>query len=62
MPVRAALTGNLHGPELVNILYVLGKQNILKRIKSVLIKIAHNLIRINILKDIGQIKWENMIV
>ncbi|SHI14490.1 glutamate--tRNA ligase [Sporanaerobacter acetigenes] len=35
MPVRAALTGNLHGPELVNILYVLGKQNILKRIEYV---------------------------
>lgn len=35
MPVRAALTGNLHGPELVNIIYVLGKQNILKRIQYV---------------------------
>ena len=32
MPVRSALTGNLHGPELVDIIYVLGKQNILKRI------------------------------
>ncbi len=32
MPVRVALTGNVHGPELANIIYVLGKQNILKRI------------------------------
>lgn len=35
MPVRSALTGNLHGPELVNIIYVLGKQNILNRIEYV---------------------------
>ena len=35
MPVRVALTGNLHGPELVNIIYVLGKQNVLKRIQYV---------------------------
>lgn len=32
MPTRVALTGNVHGPEMVNIIYVLGKQNILKRI------------------------------
>lgn len=32
MPVRSALTGNLHGPELADVIYVLGKQNILKRI------------------------------
>lgn len=35
MPVRAALTGQLHGPELSNVLLVLGKQNILKRIEYV---------------------------
>lgn len=35
MPVRSALTGNLHGPELVDIIYILGKQNILKRIEYV---------------------------
>src|SRR5699024_1642418 len=32
MPTRVALTGAVHGPEMVNIIYVLGKQNILKRI------------------------------
>ena len=35
MPVRVALTGNVHGPELANIIYVLGKQNILKRIDHI---------------------------
>lgn len=35
MPTRIALTGNNHGPELVNIIYLLGKQNILDRIKYV---------------------------
>lgn len=35
MPVRASLTGNLHGPELSDIMYVLGKDNILKRIEYV---------------------------
>jgi len=35
MPVRIALTGNNHGPELTNIIYILGKQNILDRIKYV---------------------------
>ena len=35
MPVRIALTGNNHGPELVNIIYILGKQNILNRINYV---------------------------
>ena len=35
MPVRIALTGNSHGPELVNIIYILGKENILKRIQYV---------------------------
>lgn len=32
MPVRVALTGSEHGPEFVNILVLLGKENILKRI------------------------------
>lgn len=35
MPTRVALTGNIHGPELVSIIYLLGKQNILNRIKYV---------------------------
>lgn len=35
MPTRIALTGNNHGPELVNIIYLLGKQNILDRIDYV---------------------------
>lgn len=35
MPTRVALTGNMHGPELVNIIYLLGKQNILDRIEYV---------------------------
>jgi nondiscriminating glutamyl-tRNA synthetase len=35
MPIRIALTGNNHGPELVNIIYILGKQNILNRINYV---------------------------
>lgn len=35
MPIRAMLTGQLHGPEMVSIILVLGKQNILKRIQYV---------------------------
>ena len=35
MPTRIALTGNNHGPELVDIIYILGKENILKRIEYV---------------------------
>lgn len=35
MPVRVALTGANHGPELVNIIYLLGKENIIKRIEYV---------------------------
>ncbi len=35
MPTRIVLTGNNHGPELVNIIYLLGKQNILNRIDYV---------------------------
>ncbi|WP_066496447.1 glutamate--tRNA ligase [Abyssisolibacter fermentans] len=35
MPVRAALSGQLHGPDLDKIIYVLGKQNILNRIEYV---------------------------
>lgn len=35
MPTRVALTGNIHGPELVSIIYLLGKQNILNRIEYV---------------------------
>ncbi|CDZ75328.1 Glutamate-tRNA ligase [Peptoniphilus sp. ING2-D1G] len=35
MPVRAAITGNVHGPELSNIIVILGKKNLLKRFESV---------------------------
>lgn len=35
MPVRAAISGNVHGPELQNIIYLLGKKKILKRIEKV---------------------------
>lgn len=35
MPARAALTGSLHGPEFVNVLVLLGKENILNRIDHV---------------------------
>lgn len=36
MPVRVALTGTAHGPELVNVLYLLGKEKIILRAKHVL--------------------------
>lgn len=32
MPTRVALSGDMHGPELTDIIYLLGKQNILDRI------------------------------
>ncbi len=35
MPARVALTGEIHGPEFVNILVLLGKEKILKRIEVV---------------------------
>ncbi|WP_425448438.1 glutamate--tRNA ligase [Dethiothermospora halolimnae] len=35
MPVRVALSGQLHGPEMTNIILILGKQNILNRINYV---------------------------
>lgn len=35
MPTRVALSGSLHGPEFAKIIYLLGKQNILKRIEYV---------------------------
>ena len=33
MPTRVALTGNIHGPELISIIFLLGKQNIIDRIE-----------------------------
>ena len=36
MPTRAALTGNVHGPELSNIMVLLGKEKMLDRIYQVL--------------------------
>lgn len=38
MPTRAAITGNVHGPELSNIMELLGKDKMLERIKQVLNK------------------------
>ena len=38
MPIRAVLTGNVHGPELYNIIRLLGKEKILKRFKNINIK------------------------
>ncbi|MCF6462462.1 glutamate--tRNA ligase [Clostridium sp. Cult1] len=35
MPTRVALTGNIHGPELISIIFLLGKQNIIDRIEYV---------------------------
>ena len=35
MPARIALTGNSHGPELVSIIYLLGKENIISRLDYV---------------------------
>jgi nondiscriminating glutamyl-tRNA synthetase len=34
MPIRAALTGKVHGPELDKVFVVLGKDTALKRLKS----------------------------
>lgn len=34
MPARAAMTGNVHGPELSNIIYLLGKDEILARLEK----------------------------
>ena len=36
MPVRVALTGSAHGPELVNVLFLLGKEKIIKRANNIL--------------------------
>lgn len=36
MPTRVAITGSEHGPEMVNILYLLGKDKIIKRVSKIL--------------------------
>ncbi len=36
MPTRAILTGNVHGPELNNVIELLGKDEILNRIEKYL--------------------------
>lgn len=38
MPTRAVITGNVHGPEMVNIIYLLGKDKIIKRVEKLLNK------------------------
>ena len=35
MPTRVVLTGVQHGPELANIMYLLGKDKILERVRKV---------------------------
>ena len=40
MPVRVALTGNQHGPELVEMIPLLGKDRSIKRIKTSLEKVG----------------------
>ena len=45
MPVRVALTGKTHGPELAQIIPLLGTQALIKRIDRVLLKIAAERIR-----------------
>lgn len=35
MPVRAAISGNVHGPEMQNILYLLGKDQLLQRVAKI---------------------------
>lgn len=37
MPVRVALTGSEHGPELVNVLYLLGRDKIIDRARHILV-------------------------
>lgn len=39
MPVRVALTGRMHGPELINIIPIIGKERTLMRIKATMAKI-----------------------
>lgn len=36
MPTRVALTGVAHGPEMVNIIYLLGKEKLIARVKRIL--------------------------
>lgn len=36
MPTRVAITGVAHGPEMVNIIYLLGKEKLIKRVNKVL--------------------------
>lgn len=38
MPTRAAITGSEHGPEMVNTIYLLGKDKIIKRVSKILEK------------------------
>lgn len=39
MPIRALLTGQLHGPEMIDVIYVLGKEKILDKIEYVETKV-----------------------
>ena len=35
MPVRAAISGNVHGPEMQNIIYLLGKDKLIERAEKI---------------------------
>lgn len=35
MPVRAAISGNVHGPEMSNVIYLLGKDKLIERVEKV---------------------------
>jgi len=39
MPIRVALTGKMHGPELIDIIPLLGKERVLKRVQTTLEKV-----------------------
>jgi len=42
MPIRIALTGKMHGPELINIIPILGKERTLSRIAASMAKIGNH--------------------
>ena len=42
MPIRVAVTGQMHGPELPNTIEVLGKEKVLSRLKICLKQCQYN--------------------
>lgn len=41
MPIRAAISGNVHGPEMSNVIYLLGKEKLLNRVEKVKIEFGY---------------------